>query len=244
MKPFPVQSWQQLNKQSPIFRQRFDSYQEYGKTTIDQLLTPEEKDGALTINADYLQSSYIENLGDGNFSIKPLPLMAQVAPVNGINTGDFNRDGNLDVMLIGNDYGNEVNMGQYDAMTGLVLFGDGKGDFTTVSERESGFLVDGDAKGLARLIASDGSTVFLATQNRGELMAYTAEMDAGRTLAVNPDDFRAIYTYADGSVRVEDIQYGAGFLSQSTRKLSIPEGVSRVQLVNYKGEIREVEEVQ
>ncbi|MEJ2005657.1 MAG: VCBS repeat-containing protein, partial [Cyclobacteriaceae bacterium] len=244
MQPFPIQSWQQLNKQSPIFRQRFDSYKEYGQTTIDQLLTPEEMEGALEVSTDYLHSSYIENLGNGKFNIRPLPLAAQVAPVNGINSGDFNNDGNLDVILIGNDYGNEVNMGQYDAMTGVLLLGDGKGNFSSVSVTESGFIVNGDAKALARIVSGNGGEFYLASQNRDELLAYTAKPQEGRIIEVKPEDFRAILTFENGTKRAVDITYGAGFMSQSSRKLFVPDSVSKVEIINFSGEIRQADEAQ
>ena len=38
-----------------------------------------------------------------------------MSPVNGIITADLNSDGNLDVVVTGNDYGNEVFSGRYDA---------------------------------------------------------------------------------------------------------------------------------
>ena len=62
--------------------------------------------------------------------LKPLPKLVQRSPVNGIVVADINFDGNLDAFMIGNDYGNEVFSGKYDAGTGTVLLGDGKGNFT------------------------------------------------------------------------------------------------------------------
>ena len=53
--------------------------------------------------------------------------------------------------MIGNDYGNEVFSGKYDAGTGTVLLGDGKGNFVAVPSVKSGFKVAGDAKALGKL---------------------------------------------------------------------------------------------
>ncbi len=53
--------------------------------------------------------------------------------------------------MIGNDYGNEVFSGKYDAGTGTALLGDGKGNFVAVPSVKSGFKVDGDAKALGKL---------------------------------------------------------------------------------------------
>ncbi len=241
MQPFPIQAWQQLSSQSPIFRSRFSSYQEYGRTRIDELLTEEEMNGAVVLSVDYLHTSYVENLGNGKFAIHELPLEAQVAPVNGINVGDFNNDDHLDVMLVGNDYGNEVNMGQYDAMIGLILLGDGKGDFSAQSVVNSGFMVRGDAKALGRLAGSDGKNIYLATQNRGPLEAFTPSNQNVRQISSNPNEFKAILTYKDGHKELVEITYGSGFLTQSSRKISVSPNVSSVELIDFSGNSREID---
>ena len=71
-----------------------------------------------------------------------------MAPLNGMVVDDFNGDGNLDVALNGNDFGNEVFDGRYDAMNGLLLLGDGKGRFTSQTILQSGIFIPGDGKAL------------------------------------------------------------------------------------------------
>ena len=75
-----------------------------------------------------------------------LPVMAQLAPVFGMIADDFNNDGNLDVLLCGNDFGNEPANGRYGAMNGLVLLGDGKGNFKPQTMMQSGICVPGQCK--------------------------------------------------------------------------------------------------
>ncbi|MEP7277445.1 MAG: hypothetical protein ABI813_02275 [Bacteroidota bacterium] len=43
---------------------------------------------------------------------------------------DFNDDGSLDIVVYGNDYGNEVTNGRYDAFNALLMESDGNGNFT------------------------------------------------------------------------------------------------------------------
>ncbi len=59
---------------------------------------------------------------------------------------DFDGDGNLDVIINGNDWGTEVTVGRYDALNGLLLSGDGKGNFTPLSILESGIYIPGNGK--------------------------------------------------------------------------------------------------
>lgn len=55
--------------------------------------------------------------------------------------GDYDSDGNLDVLINGNDYGTEVTVGRYDALNGLLLKGDGKGGFKPLTILESGIFI-------------------------------------------------------------------------------------------------------
>jgi hypothetical protein len=135
-----------LNQQVIQFRRKFPHYIDYAKTTFDELLTEEEKKGAYTTQATYLQSAYIENQGNGRFKVSALPVEAQVAPVFGIVVTDVNADQNPDVILTGNFFPNEVNMGRQDASTGLLLLGNGKGGFVPQSPGKSGLLIRGDAR--------------------------------------------------------------------------------------------------
>ncbi len=65
-----------------------------------------------------------------NLRLRSLPLDAQFSPIYGMTSGDFNNDGNPDVAAVGNSFSTEVQTGRYDARGSLILFGDGKGNFT------------------------------------------------------------------------------------------------------------------
>ena len=131
-KLFPVHFWDELNSQSPKFRQQFSSYKQYGRTTMDELLTADDLKEVVQLEANFMASAYVENVGGSKFRISPLPMLAQVGPVNGIITDDLNGDSNMDILLTGNDYGNEVFVGRMDALTGLAFLGNGKGHFDVV----------------------------------------------------------------------------------------------------------------
>ncbi|MCF0074160.1 VCBS repeat-containing protein [Dyadobacter sp. CY261] len=140
-----------LNQQVIQFRRKFPHYIDYAKVTFDELLSPEEKKDAYKAKATWLQSAYIENLGNGRFKVSALPVEAQLAPVFGIVVTDLNEDQNPDVVLTGNFFPNEVNMGRQDASTGLLLLGNGRGGFLPQRPKESGLLLRGDARSSAVL---------------------------------------------------------------------------------------------
>lgn len=242
-KLYPVHFWDEINSQSPRFRKQFTRYSQYGKTTLDKLFKPEELKDALVLDGNYFSSSYIENTGNGKFKVSPLPLPAQTSPVNGLVTGDINEDGNLDVMLIGNDYGNEVFSGRYDALTGVVLMGDGKGNFSVSSSAKSGFYVPGDAKALARLSTAN-SDYFIATQNIDSIKVYKHSVARASSLYTpERSDSYAAVTLANGAKHKVEFYYGSGYLSQSSRAWRIPKGTVEFTVYDFKGNSRVVKDV-
>ncbi|WP_333820352.1 VCBS repeat-containing protein [Ohtaekwangia sp.] len=239
-KLYPVHFWDEMNSQSPKFRRKFSRYRKFSKATIDQVLTPEDMKDALVLEANDMHSAYFENKGQGKFETKALPLQVQVAPVNGMIACDINEDGNLDVLMVGNDYGNEVFAGRYDAFTGLVLLGDGKGNFAVRPSAESGFYVPGDAKALVRLAGAKGD-VILATQNRDSLKVFTYNRkEAFPIFTPEPLDTRVEFIHVNGAKQSAELYYGAGFLSQSTRKVRIPASVKEIIVYDSQGKTRKI----
>jgi hypothetical protein len=57
-----------------------------------------------------------------------------------MTSNDYNGDGNLDLLISGNFYATEVVAGQYDALDGLYLQGDGRGNFYPVLPQRVVFL--------------------------------------------------------------------------------------------------------
>ena len=171
-KEYPVESRDDIIAQLPIIAKKFPTYKSFAEATINQLFDKNQIDNAIKSHADYFASSYIHNLGNGKFEIKLLPPEAQLAPVFGIIADDFNKDGKTDIMLCGNDYGAEVTDGRLDALDGLVLKGNGKGDFKSLSIKESGIYIPGDARAIVKLKNTKGQYLYIVSQNKGYLKAY------------------------------------------------------------------------
>ena len=243
MQEYPVHFWDELNAQSPKFRNQFSSYKQYGGSTLESLLKPYDTAGMLVLSVNYSQTSYAENQGSGKFSLRPLPKLVQRSPVNGIVVGDVNFDGNLDALMIGNDHGNEVFSGKYDAGTGTVLLGDGKGNFVAIPSVESGFKVDGDAKALAKLKSAVGGKFFIATQNLDSVRVFKP----GETLKSNRSfhplamDSYAELHHQNGKKEKVEFYYGSGYLSQSTRSIIVPATVTAIKIYDYSGSQRNLE---
>jgi len=238
---FPSHFWGDLYGQSTLFRRKFELYKAYALSTEQNLFTPEEKADALVLTGNYDNSAYVENLGNGKFQIKSLPRIAQIGPVNGLVSSDFDQDGFLDVALIGNDYGNEIFIGKLDAQIGLILRGDGNGGFAPLRVGESGFLVPGDGKALVSLASVKGTNLLIASQNRGEIKAFQSEKFAKRSIKPGLDIMAVVFDFGNGKTQRVDATLGKGFLSQPSREILIPLGTKGIKMIDYKGNTEEID---
>ena len=162
----------ELIKQIAAMRGRFESYKDFATASFDKSFTKEELKDAYLLKATCFESCYFENKGNGIFEKHPLSIEAQFAPINGILIQDFDKDGHLDALIAGNSYGTEPTTGRYDASTGSLLKGDGKGNFRVLKSRETGFVADKDVKSLAKINLKNGSELILIGNNSAQLGAY------------------------------------------------------------------------
>ena len=152
---------------------------------------------------------------------------------------DVDDDGNLDLLMVGNDYGMEPYSGRHDAFDGLCLIGDGKGNFSTLPFSKSGFFVKGDGKGLATIHSAKNEDIFIATQNQDSLVVFSKNKllknKILKWINLQPDDLCADIDYKNGAKKHVEFYYGATYLSQSSRKLPVDKNVAKIIITNFKG---------
>jgi hypothetical protein len=239
-KEYPANVRDEVIKQMIIMRRRFPLYKDFAEADIHALLSEPLRQKAMVLKANYFESCYMQNNGNGNFELKPLPPQAQWAPLNGMVAEDVNGDGMLDLLLAGNDYGNEVVNGRYDAMNGLILLGDGKGNFKAAAMAQSGFFLPGDTKGLVKLMIG-GRYCIAATQNRDRLELFTLGRK-NKFIRPRNDESVAIVHLKNGATRKTEIPYGHSFLSQSSRFLVMDDSILSVTFINNRGQKRTVQQ--
>ena len=216
-------------------QRRFQSYADYAGAELEQTLTQAEREKAYTAESVTFETSYLENQGDGTFTRRALPLQAQFAPTYGMLPGDYNEDGWLDLLMVGNSYAPDVQTGRYDASVGTFLAGDGQGDFKAVVPTESGFFADGDAKGIAGVVLDPEQALVLVSQNNDSLLVFGTSRPDVRYVPLQPLDRYAIITSTSGTTWRQEFYYGTTYLSQSSRFLALLESVEKAVIYDGKG---------
>jgi hypothetical protein len=223
----------------PALKKKYERYATFATATMDDIVPANKRETALRLQANMLQSCFLRNDGNGKFTMIPLPAESQVSVINGMIADDFDGDGNLDVLINGNDYGTHISIGRYDAMNGLLLKGDGNGKFLPLTIQQSGIYIPGNGKALVKMIGPNRSYIVAASQNRDHIRLF--EMNARKPVVkVNPDDRVATLHFKDGRIRKEEFYYGSSFLSQSSRFISITPNVSLIDITNQSGKTRTI----
>ncbi|MBC7569330.1 MAG: VCBS repeat-containing protein [Spirosoma sp.] len=168
---YPIASRDELGRQWPGIKKQFTNYALYAKAKLTDLLSPEQQKSSTMLRACVQQSILLENTGNGTFRLQPLPMLAQWAPIQDFLVDDVDRDGHLDVLAVGNAYDTESIAGQYDAMTGLLLRGEGRGQFQPLLFPKSGFLADGDCKSIVRL-TNRTQPIYVVSANKAPLRVF------------------------------------------------------------------------
>mgnify|MGYP006152975981 FL=1 len=213
---------------------------DFGSATFDDLINKITLgDSTFKLSINTLESSYIENTGNGKFILRALPKEAQLSKVHGIYLDDFNSDSFTDILIIGNDYGGEVGMGRYDASNGVVLLGNSDGDYIPQKIQKSGIYVPGDAKSLVRLIVGNKSIV-LAGQNSDDLIAFQNNNFIDKSIKISSNEKYAIIYLHDGNTYKKEFYYGSSFLSQSSRVLVFNEFIKKAEIFSFNGGSRNI----
>jgi hypothetical protein len=171
-KEYPFHTRDEMTKQMPYLKKRYLSYHKFAEATLEDIFSDEELGKAQQFVAYTFETSYIENLGNLRFKIKPLPKALQFSVAETILIDDFNHDSKPDILVAGNYFPVNVQRGRYDASYGWVILGDGKGNFNVLPAFESGFSVAGETRQL-RKINVDNKIYYLAIRNNDKVEVRT-----------------------------------------------------------------------
>ena len=164
-KHYPLRGFSCSSEQVPDLKKKIVKYDAFASMELKDVYGEEKLKNSLHYSADTFASVYIENLGNGQFEVIDLPNLAQLSNLNDMLVRDFNSDGALDVLAVGNLYVSEIETPRNDAGTGFLLLGNGKGSFTVQRGSKIGFQADKDAKKMVPLTNVQKNYLMIANNN-------------------------------------------------------------------------------
>jgi hypothetical protein len=169
---YPLALRHDLVRQMPGLKKKYLKFENYREQTIEDIFTPEQLSRAVVSRVFETRSMLFLNDGKGYFTAIELPKEAQFAPVFGLLVQDFDGDKIPDILLGGNFYHAKPEVGIYAASNGLLLKGDGRGQFKPISRAESGVFIDGEIRDMA-MIRAGGKNLVLIARNNATLKVLT-----------------------------------------------------------------------
>jgi hypothetical protein len=164
-KDYPIHQKKELTEQLVTLKKQNLKASEYSKKTISELFPPEIFENSVVKKSVISESVIAVNEGGGKFTIKKLPSRVQLSCVCGITCTDINNDGNLDLLMGGNNFEFKPQYSRLDASYGNVLLGDGQLGFKWQDYTTSGFFIREEIKHLKQFTDKNGRNFVIAAIN-------------------------------------------------------------------------------
>ena len=145
-KSFPYVTRDEMLEQIGSLRKRFTTFESYADVTLEDVFKKEDLQSAGHLRANYMASALFISTANGKLVSSPLPAQVQYSPVTAITVLDYDHDGNPDLLLCGNNSKTKLRLGKLDANYGMLLRGNGQGEFNYINQAGSGFNLKGDVK--------------------------------------------------------------------------------------------------
>ncbi len=155
-KEIPFANKAELEKQMPILKKKFLYAEDFAKASLRELFAEVQ-------TADYFSNALLINNGNLQFETKALPAEAQLTPFKDAVVINANGDNLPDILLMGNYYENNIEMGRYDADFGIILINKGKGLFTC--QILNGLAVKGQVRHIRKINVDNQEAYILARNN-------------------------------------------------------------------------------
>lgn len=176
---YPVRGRSCSSRCMPFIADKYKTFHDFSLATVADIYeTQSVPRPAKEVN--FLPSAIFWNQGDQGFSVAELPRLAQISPSYGVAADDFDADGNVDILMVGNFFHAQPETGYMGGGLGWLLRGKGGQQFETVWPNRSGVLISGDANGLA-------------------IADYDNDGDQDAVVAVNNADYQLLENRSPGS---------------------------------------------
>lgn len=120
-KEYPFALRHNLIDQMKSLKKKFPNFESFKDADITKIFDATALDQSLVLEVNEFKTMAFKNTGDFAFSPIELPKQVQFSPVYAINHGDFDADGDIDLLLGGNLYRTKPEVGSYDASYGVFL---------------------------------------------------------------------------------------------------------------------------
>jgi hypothetical protein len=144
-------------------KKKFLYAEDFAKASLNDLFGADKLKKAQKYSVDYLSNALLLNKGNKNFAVTALPYEAQLTTYRTAMDVQANNDSLPDVLLLGNYYDNNVEIGRQDADFGSLLINKGSGQF--VYAPLNGLAISGQVRNIKSITINGRQAYILAKNN-------------------------------------------------------------------------------
>jgi len=161
-KETPFSTKEELTKHFPFINKKYLSYTAFSKAEFQDIFNTSKLDNANKKYVYTLATTYFENDGNNSFKIKEIPKLVQSSSVHTIYLDDFDNNGFKDILLAGNRYDVNTQLGRLDASHGQLLM-NFKGNL--VLDGTSNFSIDGPVRAIKKINVKNEEYLVIGINN-------------------------------------------------------------------------------
>jgi len=128
-KEIPFANKDEIQRQMPLVKKKFLYAENFAEAKLEDIFSKSKLSSSTKYESYHFANTVFINNGKGDFSPIELPWQAQISSYKTATLCDANGDALPDIIMMGNFYDNNVQMGRYDADYGTILINKGKGHF-------------------------------------------------------------------------------------------------------------------
>ena len=163
-KEWVYNSLDELKKQMPLVRKRYNNYESYANDDLGKVFSKEDLRSAQVKMVQTLVSTIYLN-HNGVYEPERLAREVQMAPIFTFFVQDFNVDGISDIMAAGNFKGYTPSLGKQDVSFGNILIGDSSGNWQTMEPTKSGFYSNGIIRDIKPIKLGNRQYILIGNNN-------------------------------------------------------------------------------
>jgi len=167
-KEIPFATKSELEKQMPFLKKKFLYAEDFAKANLKEIFPQQKLEGAIHYAANYFSNAILINQGNMKFKTVALPVEAQFTSYKSAVEVNANDDSLPDILLLGNYYENNIEMGRYDADFGTLLINKGSGNF--VCSTLNGLSIKGQSRHILPINIKGGPNSFIIARNNDSAM--------------------------------------------------------------------------
>lgn len=162
-KELPFANKDELQRQMPMIKKNYLYADDFAKASLPDIFSKDKLNSAQKLTANYFCNAIFINNGNMQFTAKAMPWQAQLSPYRSAVIVDANGDNLPDLLLVGNFYENNIEMGRYDADFGTVLVNKGKDSFTC--QNINGLTIKGQSRHILPITIAGNQSYIIGRNN-------------------------------------------------------------------------------